>query len=265
MKVKSNLWPVVIVTWLALLSLRVMATETIPSPNAVKEIQDCPDCPTMIMVRGGTFWMGEDNPESIAYPRHQVTVPDFAIGKFEVTQKQWTWLIGKEPSWKIKACGPDCPISFVNWNQATKFAEQLSEMTGHRYRLPTEAEWEYACRSGGKNETYCGGEDLDELAWYRGRNPQADVILMPVGLNKPNGLGIYDMSGNVAEWISGWYAKYEEVVDAEALKNNKFVDRILRGGSILSFTKCCRSTERGGAMGLTQSKGFGFRLARDLD
>ena len=260
MKQIRSLWLAMGTICLALLSATSSAMEPLQ-----REIQDCPNCPTMIVVQGGTFWMGEDNPESIAYPRHQVTLGDFAIGKFEVTQHQWTWLTDKQPNWRINACGPNCPISVINWYQATEYAEKLSQLTGHHYRLPTEAEWEYACRSGGKDETWCGGENLDELAWYRGRNPQADVILMPVGLNKPNGFGIYDMSGNVDEWVDGWFAKYGEPIDEEALKKNKFAERILRGESILSFRNCCRSTERGRIMGLTQSEGFGFRLARDLD
>ena len=121
-----------------------------------REIQDCPNCPTMIVVQGGTFWMGKTTLKALP-TSSSGHLGDFAIGKFEVTQHQWTWLTDKQPNWRINACGPNCPISVINWYQATEYAEN-SAINGHHYRLPTEAEWEYARRSGGKDETRCGGE-----------------------------------------------------------------------------------------------------------
>ncbi|MBF0424187.1 MAG: SUMF1/EgtB/PvdO family nonheme iron enzyme, partial [Magnetococcales bacterium] len=159
-----------------------------------------------VIVSGGTFEMGCGSWQSGCFdnekPVHSVTVGSFEIGKYEVTQKQWKAVMGSNPS-SFSSCGDDCPVEMVTWNDTQDFIAKLNQQEkGCTYRLPTEAEWEYACRSGGKQEKYCGGNDVDQVAWY-GSNSGNKTY--PVGRKVANGLGAYDMSGNVWEWVADWY------------------------------------------------------------
>ncbi len=160
--------------------------------------------PEMVFVQGGTFQMGSDdeNASDDEKPAHTVTVDSFYIGKYPVTQKQWRDVMGNNPSY-FEDCD-DCPIEHVSWNDVQDFLKKLNGMTGKNYRLPTEAEWEFAARGGTKsnNYLYSGSNDLDEVAWYCNNS---DRKTHPVGQKKPNELGIYDMSGNVYEWCNDWY------------------------------------------------------------
>jgi formylglycine-generating enzyme required for sulfatase activity len=161
----------------------------------------------LIHVPGGSFEMGDtfgDLPED-DNPVHEVRLDSFSIGKYPVTQGQWQMVISSNPS-RFKSC-ENCPVENVSWNDVQKFIAKLNQLTGKAYRLPTEAEWEYAARSGGKKEKWAGTNDerqLEEYAWY---NANSGGTTHTVGMKKPNGLGIYDMSGNVQEWCSDWYDK----------------------------------------------------------
>jgi hypothetical protein len=161
----------------------------------------------------------------------EVCLDAFRIGKYEVTQRQYKGIIGSNPS-HFSSCD-DCPVENVNWYNAQLFIDRLKSMTGNSYRLPTEAEWEYACRSGGRNEEYCGGADIDAVAWYK---ENSEKQTHPVGLKHPNGLGIYDMSGNVTEWVNDWY----ELGNYPSSGNNPHgpssgSNRVLRGGGWSSW------------------------------
>ncbi len=131
---------------------------------AGKIFKDCADCPEMVVIPAGSFDMGSNNDPS-EKPVHRVTIGRaFAMGKTEVTQGQWKALMGNNPS-KYSDCGDNCPVEQVSWDDARAFIEKLNAKTGKQYRLPTEAEWEYACRAGGQHE-YCGGDNPDSVGWY---------------------------------------------------------------------------------------------------
>ena len=160
----------------------------------------------MVYVEGGTFMMGATSEQgSDAYdrekPAHQVTLSSFSIGKYEVTQEEWEAVMGSNPSY-FK--GKKLPVEKVSWDNCQKFIRKLNKLTGKQFRLPTEAEWEYASRGGSMSRgyKYAGGNDLGSVAWYDGNS---DNKTHEVGKKQPNELGLYDMSGNVWEWCQDWY------------------------------------------------------------
>jgi formylglycine-generating enzyme required for sulfatase activity len=232
----------------------------------------------MVFVKGGSFTMGCANSENRCLsfngetPAHKVTLDDFYIGKYPVTQKQWRDVMGtgmKEQQEKVLKWqgfspelvgeGDDYPMYYVSWDDVQKFIEKLNSMTGKKYRLPTEAEWEYAARGGTKSKgyKYAGSNDYNEVAWYKlncgnerleldtsGRavfySPQPirnakeernNNGTRPVGTKKPNELGIYDMNGNVDEWAWDWYDEYSSAPQINPKGPSGGEKRIIRGGS----------------------------------
>jgi len=159
--------------------------------------------PEMVFVEGGTFLMGSDY-NILEQPIHQVTLSSFNIAKHQITQRVWKSIMGNNPS---ATKGDNLPIHKVNWNDVNEFITRLNYLTGKNYRLPTEAEWEYAASGGltGFGHTYSGSNNIDKVAWYS-RNSGGKPH--PVGSKDANELGIYDMSGNVWEWCSDWYGYY---------------------------------------------------------
>ncbi|RLD58109.1 MAG: sulfatase-modifying factor protein, partial [Bacteroidetes bacterium] len=157
----------------------------------------------MVFVKGGTFQMGSNNGGTDEKPVHRVSLDDFYIGKYEVTQKQWRKIMGNNPS-HFFGCD-NCPVETVSWNDVQKFITKLNQKTGQHYRLPTEAEWEYAARGGSFESPtkYAGNNYVDKVAWYYNNSNEKTH---PVGEKKPNKIGIYDISGNVWEWCSDWYS-----------------------------------------------------------
>ena len=185
-----------------------------------------------VWVPGGCFEMGcgnwDDSCQKNEEPVHKVALEGFWMGKYEVTQAQWKTVMGDNPSQSRK--GGDYPVENVSWEGAMAFIRKLNERTGRRFRLPTEAQWEYACRSGGKNEVYCGGKDLNAVAWHEKNSGDA---IHPVGTKAANGLGLYDMSGNVWEWCSDWYAaEYDSRPVVLPAGPSEGSGRVLRGGAI---------------------------------
>jgi len=197
-----------------------------------------------VFVKGGCYEMGDTFGDGRANekPVHNVCVNDFYMGKYEVTQGQWQAVMGSNPS-DFKNCGANCPVELVSWNDTQDFIGRLNGKTGKSYRLPTEAEWEFAARSGGKREKYAGGDDLDRVAWY-GSNSGSKTH--PVGTKAPNGLGLSDMSGNVWEWCQDWYGDkyYGESPRDNPRGPSSGQYRVLRGGSWGDSPEIVRAADR---------------------
>ncbi len=215
----------------------------------------------MIYIPGGEFTMGS-NDYDYEKPPHRVKLSPFFIGKYPVTQAQWKAVMGDNPSnWK----GDDLPVEYVSWDDTVKFCKAISKRTGETYRLPTEAEWEYACRAGSTTK-YCFGDDenlLGEYAWYY---ENSEGKTHPAGQKKPNAWGLYDMHGNVWEWCEDdWHGRYNGApVDGSAWvdisKRASF--RVYRGGSWGNYAEDCRSAIRNRNSPDIRVRGLGFRLSR---
>jgi formylglycine-generating enzyme required for sulfatase activity len=220
----------------------------------------------LVFVKGGTFRMGDNfgdgNKEE--KPVHQVTVSDFYISKYEVTQAQWTLIMGSNPS-HFAGCD-DCPVERVNWLEAQDYIAKLNELTQKQYRLPTEAEWEYAARGGQESRgfRYAGRNNINFVAWYSGNSGNRTH---PVGTMEPNELGLYDMSGNVWEWVFDWFDFYTDsptpVVNPKGPDNGDF--RIVRGGSWYGYIGGSRVACRGSDDPSNKRSYIGVRLVLSVE
>ena len=202
----------------------------------------------MIDVAGGTFEMGNEASYS-SNPVHQVTLSDFSIGETEVTQELWVAVMGSNPSYNQDNLQQ--PVNQVNWNDCQSFITKLNQMTGKNFRLPTEAEWEFAARGGNKSKgyKYSGSNNIDDVAWYEGNVGPAPVFPHPVGTRAPNELGIYDMSGNVMEWCQDWMTYTYESSEPQTNPTGPAQDpglhyKITRGGAYLSNAEGCTVWDR---------------------
>ncbi|MCF0187533.1 MAG: SUMF1/EgtB/PvdO family nonheme iron enzyme, partial [Bacteroidaceae bacterium] len=212
----------------------------------------------MINVAGGTFNMGSDDVEAESNENivHCVTVSGFCIGKTEVTQALWKAVMGYNPS-NFK--GDNLPVERVSWNDCQKFIRKLNYATGKTFRLPTEAEWEFAARGGtnSRGYKYSGGNTLEDVAWY-GYNSINQTH--PVGNKQANELGLYDMSGNVAEWCSDWYDYYNSSSQTNPNGPNSGSFRVYRGGSWSYYAGSCRVSCRNNDIPDFSYNNLGFRL-----
>jgi formylglycine-generating enzyme required for sulfatase activity len=240
--------------------------------------KDCDDCPEMVVIPAGSFLMGsppdpEQDPFSNAKPvkigednekpQHRVNIQSFAIGKYEVTQGQWYAVMGNNPS---SNKGRTLPVENVSWNDAQLFVQKLSQKTGFNYRLPSEAEWEYAARAG-STTSFFWGEDAKQSSNYSWHHVNSAGESQHVGLKKPNQFGLYDMIGNVLEWTQDcWHENYIGApTNGSAWMIEECSTWVLRGGSHWQS----RSQELRSAYRATfrRDKSFpsaGFRVARDL-
>jgi formylglycine-generating enzyme required for sulfatase activity len=214
-----------------------------------------------VFIKGGCFEMGDTfgdgSPDE--KPVHEVCLEDFHMGKYEVTQGQWEIVMGNYPS-RFKE--RDRPVEQVSWSDVQQFINRLNDQSGRKFRLPTEAEWEYAARSGGKREKYAGTSqegDLGQYAWYF---VNSGSQTHPVGERRPNGLGLYDMSGNVWEWCADWYGenyyKGTPKNNPEGPFNGSY--RVLRGGSWFHDPENVRATYRYCFSPAYRGGTIGFRL-----
>lgn len=198
---------------------------------------------TMIGVEGGTFTMGATEeilePYNDEQPTHLVMLSSFMIGETEVTQALWNSVMGYNPSMYVQ---PDLPVHDVSWEECTEFIARLNSLTHQHFRLPTEAEWEYACRGGQKSRhtPFSGSDSLDVVGWNRANCQQPQ----PVRQLQPNEIGLYDMSGNVWEWCNDYYAAYSEdsVANPKGPAEGRY--HICRGGCWSSGERSCSPTTR---------------------
>ena len=215
---------------------------------------------TMIAVEGGTFQMGATSEQGgdaydNEYPVHSVTLSDYYIGETEVTQELWEAVMGSKPS-KFK--GSQRPVVQVSWNDCQEFIKKLNQLTGKNFRLPTEAEWEYAARGGNKSQgyKYSGSNTIGNVAWY-GDNSNSTHN---VKIKSPNELGIYDMSGNVYEWCQDWYGSYSSGSQTNPTGPSSGSYRVYRGGGWSSSAGYCRVSYRYGGNPDFRDYSLGLRL-----
>ena len=219
----------------------------------------------MVVVNGGTFTMGSDDAEALdtERPAHSVTVSDYFIGKYEVTQALWVAVMGSNPS---GFRGDDnLPVENISWNMAMEFITKLNAITGKRYRMPTEAEWELAAREAllTQKYPYSGSYNVDEVAWYC---DNAENRTHPVGQKKPNPRGIYDMSGNVFELCYDWFGMYSTAHQTNPIGPSSGTFRIMRGGSYVDNAFGCRIIYRNGLDSQdARYINVGLRLAMSAD
>ena len=214
-----------------------------------------------VFVKGGIFQMGS-NDENNEKPIHNVTLDNFYIGKYAVTQKEWKEVMGNNPSY-FK--GDNLPVEQVSWNDIQEFLARLNSNTGKNYRLPTEAEWEYAAKGGLQtaNYKYSGSNDIGVVAWYSSNSSSKTHA---VGTKQANELGIYDMTGNVWEWCNDWYDKnyYSESPNKKPQGPESGYYRVDRGASWNNSPSDCRTATRGSNPSVRRGSHLGFRLVRAL-
>ena len=222
---------------------------------------------------GATSEQGSDA-DSDEKPVHQVTVSSFSIGQTEVTQALWYAVMGQKPTsggsqWSSTyGLGDNRPAYYVSWDDCQEFITKLNQITGQQFRLPTEAEWEYAARGGNKSQgyKYSGSNTIGDVAWYWDNIPSqtsgnSGYGTQPVATKQANELGIYDMSGNVWEWCSDWYGSYSSSAQTNPTGPTSGSDRVCRGGSWGDYARVCRVADRNNYPPSHRNSGIGLRLA----
>ena len=224
----------------------------------------------MVAVGGGTFQMGatseQQNTDSDERPVHSVTLSSYYIGETEVTQELWQAVMGSNPSYFTG--NSQRPVEYVSWNDCQTFLNKLNNLLagqlpgGRRFRLPTEAEWEYAARGGNRSGStqYSGSSSIDNVAWYGSNSGDRTH---PVKCKSPNELGLYDMSGNVFEWCDDWYSSdyYSNSPRNNPQGPSSGSDRVRRGGCWVTYAQICRVADRLSSSPDIGSNGSGLRLA----
>jgi formylglycine-generating enzyme required for sulfatase activity len=217
--------------------------------------------PTMVKIPAGNFMMGSNQGSANEQTTHRVSIDyAFEMGKTEVTQGLWKAVMGKNPS-KFNTCGDNCPVEQVSWDDIKLFIAELNAQTGKTYRLPSEAEWEYACLAG-SSDTYCGGNNPVGVSWL---DINSEQKTHPVATQRANAWGLYDMSGNVWEWVQDSYRdNYNGApTDGSAWEGDgKY--RVLRGGSWFDRSQYLRAAIRNYDDPTRRDLFNGFRLARTL-
>ena len=211
----------------------------------------------MIAVDGGTFEMGKSADGNNVTPVHSVTLSSYSIGETEVTQALWKAVMGTNPS---NNEGDNLPVEMVSWNDCQTFITMLNQLTGKTFRLPTEAEWEFAAKGGTKSKgyTYSGTNTIGDVAWY---DDNSSSKTHPVATKQANELGIYDMNGNVWEWCQDWYGNYSSSAQTNPKGPSSGSGRVARGGGWFNFARYCRTANRLSHTPTHSDSFLGFRLA----
>lgn len=275
-----------IAAFITVCTFAVCMTAVFAREGALEQIEK-----SMVFIKGGCFRMGNtfDGGDKDEKPVHKVCVDDYYLGKYEVTnrqfavflndvsrmginrelwftinEKEYCYILGNIGNYWVKSGYEDYPVACVSWHGATEFTKWVSEKTGCNYRLPTEAEWEYAARSGGKQEKWSGTSHetkLGDYAWYADNSINKTH---PVGQKKANAFGLYDMSGNIWEWVQDWYEGdyYQKSQDNNPEGPLKGSSRVVRGGSCDNSSKVLRAVNRVGYTPIGRGFDIGFRLAR---
>jgi formylglycine-generating enzyme required for sulfatase activity len=216
-----------------------------------------PDEPDMVLIEGGSFKMSHPS-DSAARPARDVTLSSFYIGRYPITQAQWRAVMGSYPS---EFEGDNLPVESINWHEALEFTFRLSKLTGKKYRLPTDAEWEYASK-GGEFYEFPGSPHLDEVGWFKANS---NGRTQPVGMKKPNKFGLYDMSGNVWNWCSDWHGTYSNDAVTNPIGAVTGTYRIIRGGGYTDArVDECRVLFRGSWTPTNRQGNVGFRVVREV-
>lgn len=224
----------------------------------------------MILVQGGCFEMGDVFGDGVEHelPVHRVCLSDYFISRYEVTQLQWLNVMGTNPA--ISRTNSNHPVDIVSWWDVEAFIKRLNLLSGQNYRLPTEAEWEFACRGGGEMLKY-GTKDgtlSRKLAHYQVEE-KSGITVMPVGSFPPNQLGLYDMSGNASEWVMDWYDRkyyqHSQINNPVVLKTRMETLKVRRGGNWADQGWILRCTNRNYRRTALRLVGLGFRLAKDSE
>ena len=228
-------------------------------------VQDCSECPKMVVIPSGSFTMGSSNGASNEKPPHQVSVKSYLLGQTLVTQGQWRAIMGSNPS-HFANCGDTCPVENINWNDAQAFATALSKKTGMNYRLPSEAEWEYAARAG-TNTKWSFGDNESELGQYAWYSANSNDQTHPVAQKKPNAWGLYDMHGNAWEWMQDVHHDSYSGAPTDGgawTSGGDQARRVLRGGSWNDYPGDLRSAYRNWYTPDFRNTNLGLRIARTL-
>lgn len=265
------LWALVVAVAIVAIWLMVPFNKGASSDNSFNDSDYTPKIKTfyangvpfdMVEVRGGTFRMGatsEQGSDALdnEKPVHSVTLSGYYIGKTEVTQALWEVVMGNNPS-RFK--GDNLPVEWVSWNDCQEFIRKQNALTGQNFRLPTEAEWEFACRGGNNSRgyKYSGSNYIDDVAWYAGNS---GIETQPVAAKSPNELGIYDMSGSVLEWCNDWYDGYRCGAQTNPKGPYDGSSRVYRGGSWFNYAWYCRSSNRFSDNPTYRDNYLGLRLA----
>ena len=244
-----------------------------------KTFRDLPEGPEMVVIPAGRFLMGspegEPRRDSDEGPQREVSIPAFQLGQTEVTQGLWKAVMGSNPSY-FKNCGDDCPVEQVSWNDAQAFIQKLNQATGQQFRLPSEAEWEYAARAGCTTPFNVGGQcrgkiepseaNFDGDSTYNGSSKgEVRRTTTRAGTFAANTFGLYDMHGNVWEWVQDCYGEYSRAPsNGGAVDSSSCSQRVLRGGGWYNFPQWLRSAVRNGYAPVGRSDNLGFRLARTV-
>jgi formylglycine-generating enzyme required for sulfatase activity len=233
--------------------------------------QDCADCPVVVRIPGGSFTMGQAKGDSSTAPQHTVTVRAFAIGQYPVTVGEWKACVaGGGCSFTPRMVNADdrTPVHNVSWDDAQQYILWVSRLTGEKYRLPTEAEWEYAARAHTSTRYWWGDNIGTMLANCSNCGGSQDARTpLPVGSFKPNPFGLHDIHGGVAQWVADcWFPNYQGApADASARDQKNCQKRVLRGGSFRTDRETITASARGNYDSSVRYIAHGFRVARDLN